>query len=300
MELYKSPVVFDQLAHTYTLGGMRLAGITTMLSRQLFPCKYDGVPQSVLEAAAARGSYVHEVCEIIDSLGVLHDSAEAKAYVRLKGEWGLQHLASEYLVSDEEHFASSIDKVYVDGEDTVTLADIKTTAHLDEDYVGWQLSVYAYLFERQNPGIKAARLLAVWLRPDTARITEVERIPDGVVAQLLSCEAEGRQFDSPLPVRAEYAGLPAKYREMEGRILEIERMAKYWAEQKRQLTDGVLAEMLEAGVSKWTGEKVAFTRKEDTVREGFDLKRFRAEHPGLYDQYRYQTQVKGSVILKEI
>lgn len=150
-KLKKSDVVFYPATHTYiTPAGRMLDGITGMLSRQLFPGKYDGIDEETMRNAAERGSFIHSVCELVDSLGVEHESPEAIGYKELKETYALKHEESEYLVSDNEHFASCIDKVYRDGESTFTLADIKTTYKLDKEYVRWQLSVYAYLFERQN------------------------------------------------------------------------------------------------------------------------------------------------------
>lgn len=37
--------------------------------------------------------------------------------------------------------------------------------------------------------------------------------------------------------------------------------------------------MQNAGVSKWVGDRVSFTRKEDSEREDFDKKRFAADIP---------------------
>ena len=61
---------------------------------------------------------------------------------------------------------------------------------------------------------------------------------------------------------------------------------------------GVKFEMQNAGVSKWVGDRVSFTRKEDSEREDFDKKRFAADHPDLYKAYLIKTKVSGSVILK--
>lgn len=44
IKLVKSPVVFNEENHTYFLGEKQLRGITGMISRQLFPDKYKGVP----------------------------------------------------------------------------------------------------------------------------------------------------------------------------------------------------------------------------------------------------------------
>ena len=127
MELARSNVVFDQENHTYFLGEKQLSGITFLLDRQFFGDKYTGIHEFVLEKARVKGTLVHEACELIDTLGVEHDSAEAWNYIRLKNENDLRHEASEYLVSDEKNVASCIDKVFRVSETEFALADIKTT-----------------------------------------------------------------------------------------------------------------------------------------------------------------------------
>ena len=84
MQLAKSRVIFDPEAHTYTLDGVLLRGITGMIESQLFPDKYSGIPDYVMKKAADRGHFVHEVCELVDDLGVSHESEEAKNYQNLK------------------------------------------------------------------------------------------------------------------------------------------------------------------------------------------------------------------------
>lgn len=298
-KLKKSKVVFYPATHTYvTPDGRMLDGITGMISRQLFPSKYDGVDEETMRNAAERSSFIHSVCELVDSLNIEHESPEAMGYKELKDTYGLRHEESEYLVSDNVHFASCIDKVYRDGESTFTLADIKTTYKLDKEYVRWQLSIYAYLFERQNPGAKVLHLYAIWLRGERHELVEVERIPDDVVVSLMEHEVGGEQFTNPYAPSVTDTSLPEKYAAMEDAIAEIDRQYKYWSEKKKELADGVKFEMQNAGVSKWVGDRVSFTRKEDSEREDFDKKRFAADHPDLYKAYLIKTKVSGSVILK--
>lgn len=298
-KLKKSKVVFYPATHTYvTPDGRMLDGITGMISRQLFPSKYDGVDEETMRNAAERGSFIHSVCELVDSLNIEHESPEAMGYKELKDTYGLRHEESEYLVSDNVHFASCIDKVYRDGESTFTLADIKTTYKLDKEYVRWQLSIYAYLFERQNPGAKVLHLYAIRLRGERHELVEVERIPDDVVVSLMEHEVGGEQFTNPYAPSVTDTSLPEKYAAMEDAIAEIDRQYKYWSEKKKELADGVKFEMQNAGVSKWVGDRVSFTRKEDSEREDFDKKRFAADHPDLYKAYLIKTKVSGSVILK--
>lgn len=299
MELVKSPVSFNQEEHTYTLAGRKLNGITGMLSRQLFPDKYKDVPEYILARAKEKGSFIHEVCELVDELGIRHESIEARKYEELKELYGLRHEASEYIVSDEEYFASAIDKVYRETDTEFTIADIKTTYKLDEEYVRWQLSIYAYLFEHQNHGCKAARLMAVWLRGEESKIVEVKRIPDDTVAALLLAEAEGRKFEAPaLPAQSGSTSLPDKYRDMEAEIARINEQAKYWADKKKELTTGIMKEMVSAGAYSWRGDTVTITRKKDSIRKAFDAKAFEKDHPDLYNEYMKETPVIGSVTIK--
>lgn len=299
MDLIKSSVLFDKDTHTYTTPeGVRLQGITGIIERQLFPDKYSGVPEFVMKRAAERGSFVHEVCELVDDLDIDHESEEARNYQKIKESYGLQYEASEYLVSDNEHFASCIDKVYRESDSEFSLGDIKTTYKLDKEYVRWQLSIYAYLFERQNPGCKVVRLFAIWLRGRISELLEVERIPDGIILELLSAEIEGRKFINPYAVPSVKTDMPLKYREMEQSIIEITEQAKYWSERKKELTDGVMKEMVKAGAYSWKGESVSFIRKKDSIRRTFDREAFERDYPGVYDKYLVDTPVCGSITLK--
>lgn len=299
MNLVQSTVIFDPEAHTYhTPEGVRLQGITGMLSRQLFPDEYKDVPTHILNAAAERGKAIHQICEMADELEILFtDSLEAQAYIRLKEQLGLDYVASEYIVSDNTHFASPIDKVYADG-DSFVLADIKTTYRLNEWYARWQLSVYAYLFELQNPGAKISRLLALWLRDGHGQAFPMERIPSEVIQDLLQAEVEGRQFVNPYATPATSTSLPDKYRQMEQSIANILAQCKYWEEQKKALADGLMKEMVLAGAYSWEGDLLKVTRKKDSIREDFDKKRLKEEHPDIYAAYVKETPVSGSITIK--
>jgi hypothetical protein len=185
VELVKSAVVFDELAHTYMYMGANLSGITSLLHRTLFADKYNGISPEVLAKAAEYGHNIHEQIEIVDSLGVESDHPSVQDYCRMKKENNLVPLVNEYLVSDEKAYASSIDIVF----DDFTLADIKTTSRLDMEYLSWQLSIYAYLFEMQNPGLKVPRLLAIWLpkpRYGSSTLVEVPRKTKDAIKVLMA------------------------------------------------------------------------------------------------------------------
>jgi hypothetical protein len=311
MILNLCPVRFDQGAHTYTTVNAepkQLSGVTSLLSRQIFPNKYGNVPDFVLKRAAERGTKVHEYCELYFSLGVKPDNVEeqipeAEALFKEVAERGWEVESTEYLVSDLSHVASSIDAVF-SKEGKALLCDIKTTYELDELYLRWQLSIYAYLFEDLNPSVPIGALYALWLRGGKAEIIEVERIPAAVCRSLIEADAEGRQFEIPAGLSPEAVAkaskdtLPAKYQAMVGAMREIEEQAKYWEEQRKTLLAGIKAEMDKAGVSKWESPELTLTRRADSVRKTFDSKRFQKEHPDIYGEYITESVTSGSVTMK--
>ena len=288
-----SKIKFDPVGHTYTApDGRALQGITGMLQRQLFPDEYADVPKAILDNAADRGSNIHAQVEFCDDFGTTNDTPEVVNYQRLIKERGLAPIENEYLVSDNEHFASSIDKVYKVSETEYILGDIKTCRNLNEDKVRWQLSIYATLFERQNPGCKVVGLLAIWLRGDKAKITEVQRIPDSVIDALLAAEVEGRQFINPLP---SVNTLPDRYKAMEMQILDLLAKKKEIEEQVKTFSERMKTEMEKAGVKKWETDNMRLTYIDPTTKETFDSKRFKEEHPESYKEYTKTTKVKPSI-----
>lgn len=288
----QSPVIFNKEDHTYKLGENFLQGITGILSKHLFQDKYDNVPDFVLERAASRGTFIHECCELIDTLGIIPDNIEAQNYIKLKEEHGLNTIANEYIVSDEEYFASAIDVVLSD----YSLADIKTTAQFDNEYVSWQLSIYAYLFELQNPDLKANKLYGIWLRNEKVELIEVEKKPKELIKELLRCEVEGELFVSPL----QKITTPARIYEVEKFLIDLETQAKEIETKRKELLDGILKEMEKANVDKWETGKIRLTRRKATTSERFDSKAFKKSNPDLYSQFAKISPVKSSITLKVI
>lgn len=294
ISLNHSEVAFDEGAHTYTLHGKTLSGITAVIRAKLFPTEYDNVSQAVLDKAAERGHRVHSALEMWDTLGMpTDDCPELDNYIRLDAmhEFLRHHLASEYIVSDNERYASGIDKVYQDGEKSVVLADIKTVYSLNTEYVSWQLSVYAYLFSLLNPEVKVSGLYAIHLRGDKARVVEVGRKSDAQVRWLL--------YDEPIASDLDRAANAfPQILSAEARLISLKAAAERAAAEYEQVRQGILAIMEEYDVKHYESDRLVLTRKADTERTTFDTKRFRAEHPDLYAQYASTATAKGGILIK--
>ncbi len=300
MNLTKSPVLFDELNHTYTLDGKELSGVTSLLSRQLFADKYSGIPDDVLAKAAEYGSNVHERIELSDTFGGSDDDTIVKVYRELKAQHGLSTLANEYLVSDNDYIASSIDIVFEgDSETYVDITDTKTTSKLDDDYLMWQLSIYAYLFELQNPGIKVRKLYALWLpKPQygSPMLKEVPRIDAETVKALIEADKRGEQFIPP-PTLTTTQSLTIK-EQVISEVIRLDRELKALEAKKAELQAGLLALMKTAGIQSWKCEQLSLSVKAASTRISIDSALLKEKYPKVYQECAKLSQVKESLTIK--
>lgn len=303
-KLNNSNVIYIEDTHEYfTNEFKKLHGITGFINDQLFLGKLDGIPESVLSLATERGKRVHEECENIDNEGIEAESKQGENYVRLKSDFGLTHIASEYIVTDNEFIASPIDKVYLGRHsDSVILGDIKTTYKLDMLYLSWQLSIYAYYFERQNPHLKVDTLLAIWLRgEDTDGIVQVERIPDKEIELFLQCCKEGLKYVDNCSADSYVAklnDLPAKVSNVEESVYQLIEMQKTLDEQMNSFKSQLLELMKEAKADNIKGDLITITRKKAYQRELFDAKAMKDKYPDVYDEFVKLSDVKESIQIK--
>lgn len=284
-------VKFNQEKHEYWLGDKQLQGITGVLERRLFPDKYKFVSKEMMERAAERGTFVHEQIELAESLGVNPDVQEVQNYLKLKEEYGLKILESEYTVSDLENYATNIDGVYDVEENVVDIADYKTTSKFDKESVSWQLSVCAYFLEKCNPKVKVRKLFGIWLRGDIYRLIEVDRKPVELVKALLLADHNDMPFTwaSEIP---DYVSI-----EEESIIALSQRKAEI-DEELETIKANLMERMAADGKKSIDTGKVLITLKAASKQMRFDSKKLMADNEDLYNKYLKETNVKESLTMK--
>lgn len=303
-KLNQSDVIYIEETHEYfTPDFKKLHGITGFINEQLFPGKLDGIPESVLSLATERGKRVHEECENIDNEGIEAESKQGENYLRLKSDFGLTHIASEYIVTDNEFIVSPIDKVYLGRySNSVILGDIKTTYKLDMLYLSWQLSIYAYFFQKQNPNLIVDHLLAIWLRgDDNDTIVPVERIPDKEIEIFLQCCKEGLKYVDNCSADfyvAKLNDLPEKVNNVEESVYQLIEIQKTLDEQMNKFKSQLLELMKEAKADNIKGDLITITRKKAYSRESLDTKALKEKYPDIYVEFIKYSDVKESIQIK--
>ena len=295
MALIEPKVVFNEIEHTYiNENGKQLSGVTGLLKRQLFADKYSGISEAVLAQAAERGNLIHRQIEMYETFGEGENLLdEVKAYIQLKEDFGFEIVATEFLVSDEENVASSIDQIF-SKDDLLFLCDTKGTSKLDMDYLSWQLSTYKYLFLLKNPKAKIGGLYACWLprkQYGNPKMVEVPEKPLEWVKELIACDARGEKYENPekalIEEKEQSLVVPQEITIAIANVLKAEAIAKDCKERLKALMEA-------HGIKKWECEEFTATIGASSTGTSFDTTAFKAEHKELYEKYLKTTQKKGS------
>lgn len=310
--LIQSPVEFienrSEGLHTYLLGLNELTGVTTILKDVMFRDKYTGIDEAVLRNAADRGTAIHEAVQA-NMMGVdykldpdlqpyeLDARVAWDAWINNPACAGLVAEAVEYLVSDCKEIASKIDVVRKVGDGKFAIADIKTTYQIDIEYVSWQLSVYKYLFEHQNPNSEVVEMQVFWYdrREKEWQIREIQDKGTAEVERLLDAWRKGEFWGMPMPADTEY---PAPILNIGQMYAEMELAVKDATAKRDEFRDRMLAAMTDAGIEQVKVEGFTCSLVGESERKGFDYKRMIKEHPDLADmfgEYETTTKVKPSI-----
>lgn len=287
MELKKSLVVFNEEKHEYWLGDKQLNGITGMIGRQIFGgAKYDGVPQAIMERARAKGTLVHKEIEDWCKSGENGFTDELQDFIALKEQLGFEVLANEFTVDDGDYFATNIDLVLLSGN-KVELCDIKTTYALDQEYLSWQLSINAVLFEKQT-GVEVDVLSSFW----KGKRILIDRKPNELVMELLNAEKAGKSFQVTTALDNVSTD---KYMLLQTAIKSLKQQLEELEEQEQTFKADFMAKMKEHNIKTLDLEFVKITYVAPTTKQTLDGKALKEQLPKIYEQFVKESDVKESL-----
>lgn len=243
---------------------------------------------------------------------------------------GFKPLFNELTVSDNNKWASQIDNGWIyEKTNGIWLIDTKSN-NVDlypicgyfipeyfmsgeealREYLSWQLSIYAELFEAENPELKVEGLACNWLRKDKETFWVIERKPSVLVNELLSTEYV---FTDNGPVYFHHnpsifgigVNLPAKKEE---RIILPENVVDYMAgllrtakEAETKLDEAktaLRAAMTQHGVKKFDFGLFTASLSSASTTSRFNSKQFKVDHPELYEKYVSKSTSQGSLTIK--
>lgn len=304
MELTRNNrVFFDELSHIYLLDGKVLMGVTALMKKHHLSADYSKIKKEVLEQAAEIGTAIHKEIEAYDNGESVVMNDLLKEYKNL----GLKHIASEYLVSDDEMIASSIDGVYEGhGDNSVILVDYKTTSKVHTRSLEWQLGIYKVFFLRQNPNIQVEECYCLHIDKYKRKILgffPITPVTEEEVNSLLDCERKGEIYHDkveqeivPFLAEVDLTTYMANYRH----IQEMKSAIKLLEEQIKEVDQQILDYMLENGINEMQAEEEGVFRvTKGSTRTTLDTAKLEKDHPDIYEKYSKKTNVSASLSFKK-
>ena len=296
--LNASKVTFFEESHQYFLGEKELKGVTGTLIKKAFPDTYKNIPESVLMKAAERGALIHNTfetfCSIFDAdiKQYPNPTEELLAFHSMLVSYDLHYVASEYLVTDGENFASAIDGVFADNEGNIYLVDYKTTATLHYDNVSLQLSIYAKWFEEQNPDLKVKEIVCMWFKNGQSKFQPLPRVSDEQIDDLINAYlADDAEYQYKVEVPEQFSALEQEYRLITARMDALKIKQDDLKEQ--------MMKMMEANKQKSIKTNIgSYSYVAASTKKTFDTKLFKDTEPDHYEHYLKETTTKPSIRIK--
>lgn len=306
-------VTFDEFLHCYQCNGKTLLGITSLMKKHGLSPEYGDVDPDVLAGAAARGSAVHKAIENYNNgLPVVFADTTYKGKVVLSADdlkanlnaykaLGINAIASEFLISDNETVASSIDIIEgTDIPDTVDIIDTKTTSEVHKDALSWQTGIYKYLLERQCKGIKVRNCYCAHIRKGAGKKIPIVPVSEDKVEALFKAEAEGRIYSEPKTDALSIISPEVLSRivKTDIAISEVKAKLKELEESTALAKESLYQYMLEHELKELECEGGRIVLKAPTQRQGVDSKKLQAEYPEVYNACVKVSEVKGNITFK--
>ena len=291
-------VTFIEESHQYFIGKKELKGVTGTLIKKAFPDTYKNIPESVLMKAAERGGLIHNTfetfCSIFDAdlKQYPNPTEELLAFHSMLVAYDLHYVASEYLVTDGENFASAIDGIFSDSEGNIYLVDYKTTATLHYDNVSLQLSIYAKWFEEQNPDLKVKEIVCMWFKNGQSKFQPLPRVADWQIDDLINAYfADDAEYQYKVEVPEQFSALEQEYRLVSARMdaLKI----------KQDDLKEKIMKIMEANKQKSIKTNIgSYSYVDSTTKRTLDMKLFKEKYPNAYEKLTKVSISKPSIRIK--
>jgi len=312
MELKKvERVIFYPFTHDYILdGGKVLTGITTLMKKHGLSPDYSGIDDAVLQHAAELGTQAHETIEAYCNGETTPDIPLVKSFKKL----GLDIIATEYLVTDYDVVASSIDLVAKVDENTVDLIDMKRTSTVHKDALSAQLGFYKVFFEAINPDIKVRNCYCLpikkgnkddILKDTCSKLVQIEPLDEDTINAVLQAEREGRIYHkegedkNALYVKNTIEGfLSVGFADSLRLIADLQAQVKEVEDSIAGAKEQIYNEMLAKGVEKIEVDGVSITLKKPYETTRVDSKALQTDFPEVYERVTKTSTAKGNITIK--
>ena len=289
MPISKGEMIFNPETHTYTLDGEEYISVTRLMKKHGLSPNYSNVSEKTLQAAAARGSFVHGEIERYIKDGDAGFSAELYDFIDLCEDNGLKPTKSEFIVYNTEYkVAGTVDLMGLTADMQGFVGDIKTTSTLHKEALEWQLGLYVFLGE-----MTVSKYYGFHLRTTRSKLVEVKGKSKDEVVRLLEAEKRGDTFQS---LKAEVViANEDKLVKAQETIDFYQRQLDNAKAEMESLKGFLITAMKKNDIKKPESDRLLITYIAPTTRQTIDSARLKKEQPDIAKEYSKTSDVKETV-----
>lgn len=306
MKLAECQVSYFDYGHKYFFGDKQLIGVTSLMKKHGLSADYSGISDEVLQKAAKLGTAAHKAIEDYCNCIPGIEMPLIKSYRAL----GLNIIKTEYLISDYNVTASSIDLLNQREPGVYDIIDIKRTDKIHREALAWQLGIYRYLFLRMNPDAKVAGCFCLPIQKGNkddiladvcGELLPITPVDECDVVALLEAEVRGEIYE---PAKKEGA-MVLSAEKMLALSIGIKSVNLYKQQLKEaeeaisSIQEEIYQWMLDNDRDSLSLHGMEVKLKRPYQKTALDTTRLKKVHPDLYKEFSKTSEVKGNITIKE-
>ena len=174
-----------------------------------------------------------------------------------------------------------------------------------------QLSIYAWLFEEQNPGMKAGDLYCCWLpKPQygQADLIKLNRVSADICREIVQIWVHGGEVMNARSILAQ-TGFEFERQRVEGdvppvladlmeELININEAMNAMQEREKAIKEVFLSQMKKDGVDKMGNDLIEFSRRGEYERTSIDSTALKKKMPEVWESFKKVTKVAESITYK--
>lgn len=306
-------IVFNQEEHSYTVNNeIASISVTQLLRKHGLAPNYSAVNPEVLKQASERGTNIHRDLECLISVEDYEPfTREGEAFSKYLKEFVDCACAEQLLAYRYKSMwicgTADVIGYFKKKDKGCFVADHKTTANINKEYVSWQVSILDYMLRKLGNEPINDKSFKEWKGADEfmcfhyskdgdLNVIKLDKVPDEEIERLFECEYNGEIYKRRELVLDD---------EIEGNMITItrsidqmEKTLKALKAQQDKIKNYILEKMQEQGIKSVKNDFFSLTYVAPQEKVVVDSKKLKDNYPEVYKECLKLSQVKPQVRIK--